>query len=58
MSNSCMNCKHFDDCDTELTLCLLHKCFKRADDTCGDFMSRDETKTHDNDMLGESDGQT
>lgn len=56
MSNPCMNCVYFDDCDTALTLCLLHKCFKRADDTCGDFMSRNETKTRDNDVLGESDG--
>jgi len=41
----CENCAHFDEDDTSLPVCTLHKRFMHKEWTCGDFERRDDGKT-------------
>lgn len=42
MSNTCLNCIHFDPHDTSLPVCNLHRRFMSDEWTCGDFDGGDD----------------
>lgn len=37
MTETCINCKHFDPDDTALPVCVLHRKFMSDEWSCGDF---------------------
>ena len=41
----CENCAHFDEDDTSLPVCTLHKRFMHKEWTCGDAKARNQTST-------------
>lgn len=42
----CENCAHFDEDDTSLPVCTLHRRFMHKEWMCGDFERRDDGKTN------------
>ena len=42
MGNACIFCKFFDNDDTSLPVCTLHRRFMHEDWICGDFERFDE----------------
>ena len=44
MDDICAYCRHFDQDDTELPVCELHRKLTEQEWTCGDFWRRDGEK--------------
>ena len=40
----CINCKHFDQTDTSLPVCTLHKKYSSGGWVCGEFETKREEK--------------